>query len=133
MFDHLQTPRESTGFEFDSSAALEQRVLDLLGDTSDNPQGERIRQLVHERFEALRAAPATSSAGAVAAPPGRPYAEPGSPADQINRLQSVSEHTEARIRAAEEAISCLAGEITRLRRHTEDLQAASSSTRGRTE
>lgn len=120
MFDHLQHPREPAGSEFDASAALEQRVLDLLGDTSGDPQGQRVRQLVHERFEALRA---DAVAGALPESARWAYAEPGSPTRRINQLQSISVRTETRLRAAEEAISCLADEVKRLRRHTEDLQA----------
>jgi hypothetical protein len=127
MFDHLQDLRGPVRAGFDTSAPLEQRVLDLLGGTSGSAQGQRVRQLVRERFTTLRADAAPAPAGEVSEPARQGYAEPGTTTDRINQLQGLCERIEARLRAAEEAIGCLAEEASRLRRDREDLEARLAS------
>ncbi len=129
MTHRLHPSQETSDFTLDASSTMEEQVLGLIEANIDHAQADRVRQLVHERFEELRAhglglglgVEADVAAGVAAT--GEPYAEPGTVAYRLNLIQSRIDRREDATRKAGVVISHLLDDVDRLERRSDALEA----------
>lgn len=125
MTHRLHPSQETSDFTLDASTTMEEQVLGLIEANIDHAQANRVRQLVHERFEELRAHGLSVEADVAArvAATGEPYAEPGTLAYRMNLIQSRIDRREDATRKAGVVISHLLHDVDRLERRSDALEA----------
>jgi hypothetical protein len=131
MTDRLRIPEEELSSGYDPSLAMQQKVLELLGEDVGDARAERVRQLVHLRFEEVRDQASGPFAPAPRlSPVWQPFAEPGTVADRLNLIEAMLDQREDVMRGVGEAITCLAEEVKLLKRRNGELEGRIAALEG---